>query len=389
VKRFVLAVCLVCSAVMLSAGDGVNFTTITSWNEALTMAKTTGKPIFLDAYTDWCGWCKVMDKETFSDPRVAEIMNASFVCVKMEMETGEGVDVAMKYRISSYPTFMFFTSGGQPTYRVLGYEPPDKWLVSLTNAKDPQQASKATGITQDMKLNFPEWHRVSFLKGSQRKFPDTAVSRSWFEAYANKYDEVAWGVLLRHDLGETWEKWALAHESEYAQRYGDEVDQLHNKLSQRYFMRAVQKKEPVWIESAVDVANVKTVDEKEYLRLRFTGMYGMRTQNWDMVGTTVKTMAEKADLASYVNDINEFSWSIYEKGAGVLGVNDAVYAMGLITKDPSSEWAHVDTYAALLYKAGRMDDAEREAIRAIEGGRAAGADVKETQALLEKIKAGK
>lgn len=388
-RGFVLAVCLLCSAAVLSAGDGVAFTSITSWNEALTLAKSTGKPIFLDAYTDWCGWCKVMDKETFSDAKVAEVMNASFVCVKMEMETGEGVDVAMKYRISSFPTFVFFTPDGVPTYRVSGYEPPDKWLVSLADAKDPAKRLNAPGVTPELKLNFPEWHRISFLKGSSRKFPDTAVSRSWFESYQNKYDEVAWGVLLRQDLGEQWEKWALDHEAEYASRYGYEVDQLHSKLSQRYFMRAVQKKDPRWIESAVDVAKTGSADEKAYLLLRYTGLYGQRVKEWDVVGRVAKDMADRPDFTNYANDINEFSWSIYEKGEGADALNNAIYAMGKITKDPSAEWAHVDTYAALLYKAGRTNEAQAAAERAIEGGRASGADVKETEALLEKIKAGK
>lgn len=388
-RLFTLAVCLGYAALTLSAADGVGFTTITSWDEALTLAKTTGKPIFLDAYTDWCGWCKVMDKETFSDAKVAEVMNASFVCVKMEMETGEGVDVAMKYRVSSYPTFMFFTPDGIPTYRVSGYEPPEKWLQSLSNAKDPSQRIKAPGITPTLKLKYPEWHRVSFLKGNTRKFPDTAVSRAWFEKYEDKYDEVAWGVLLRQDLGETWEKWALEHESEYASRYGDEVDQLHRKLSQRYFMRAVQKKDPTWIESAVDVAKTGSADQKMHLLLRYTGLYGQRVKDWDVVGRVAKDMADRPDIANYTSDINEFSWSIYEKGEGANALTNAIYAMEKITKDPSAEWAHLDTYAALLYKAGRINDALVAAERAIEGGRAAGADVKETEALLEKIKAGK
>ena len=86
------------SVISVSSANVVKFTKITLWSEALELAKASGKPIFLDAYTDWCGWCKVMDRETFSNAKVAEVMNASFVCVKMEMETGEGIDVAMKYR---------------------------------------------------------------------------------------------------------------------------------------------------------------------------------------------------------------------------------------------------------------------------------------------------
>lgn len=388
-RGVVLAVCLLCSAVMLSAGDGVAFTTITSWNEALILAKSTGKPIFLDAYTDWCGWCKVMDKETFSDPKVAKVMNASFVCVKMEMETGEGVDVAMKYRISSYPTFMVFTAEGIPTYRVSGYQPPEKWLVSLADAKDPSKRLKAPGVTPELKLNFPEWHRISFLKGSSRRFPDTAVSRAWFESYQNKYDEVAWGVLLRQDLGEEWEQWALAHESEYRSRYGDEVAQLRNKASQRYFNRAVALKDPSWLKKAIAIESDLPLEKQEHLMYRYNGLYGQRTGTWSMVGSTARSMADRMDYERHVDEINELSWSIYEKCSDKSVINDALYAMGKICQSSKAGWMMVDTHAALLYKAGRYTEARTEAERAIKGGKASGADVKETEALLVKIKAAK
>ncbi|MBK7412609.1 MAG: hypothetical protein IPI29_08660 [Ignavibacteria bacterium] len=138
-------------------------------------------------------------------------------------------------------------------------------------------------MTPELKLNFPEWHRISFLKGSSRRFPDTAVSRAWFESYQYKYDEVAWGVLLRQDLGEEWEQWALAHESEYRSRYGDEVAQLRNKASQRYFNRAVALKDPSWLKKAIAIESDLPLEKQEHLMYRYNGLYGQRTGTWSMV----------------------------------------------------------------------------------------------------------
>lgn len=388
-RGFVLAVCLVCSVAILSAGDGVTFTTITSWNEALALSKSTGKPIFLDAYTDWCGWCKVMDKETFSNAKVAKLMNASFVCVKMEMETGEGVDVAMKYRVSSFPTFIIFTPEGIPTYRVSGYQPPEKWLLSLADANDPAKRVNAPGVTPELKLNFPDWHRISFLKGSSRTFPDTAVSRAWFESYQDKYDEVAWGVLLRQDLGEKWEQWALDHESEYRSRYGNEVASLRSKVSQRYFNKAVALKDPSWLKKAIAVDADLPLEQQEHLMYRYNGLYGQRTETWSLVGSTVRSMVDRMDVERHTEEINELSWSVYEKCSDATVINDALYAMGKICDRSTASWMMIDTYASLLYKAGRYTEARTEAERAIKSGKASGADVKETEALLAKIKARK
>ena len=65
--------------------------TTTTWDNIKTIAAQEKKLIFIDAYTDWCIWCKVMDKETFSDPAVANFMNEKFVPVHYEMETGFGM----------------------------------------------------------------------------------------------------------------------------------------------------------------------------------------------------------------------------------------------------------------------------------------------------------
>ncbi len=60
-----------------------------SWEEAMKLNKQSPKKIFVDVYTDWCGWCKKMDATTFSDEKVASIMNKNFYCVKFDAEQKE------------------------------------------------------------------------------------------------------------------------------------------------------------------------------------------------------------------------------------------------------------------------------------------------------------
>lgn len=71
------------------AGEGpVNWIT---FEQAVEKSKTLKKPIFIDVYTTWCGWCKVMDKNTFSDPLVAKLLNEQFYAVKFDGEQKEDV----------------------------------------------------------------------------------------------------------------------------------------------------------------------------------------------------------------------------------------------------------------------------------------------------------
>ncbi len=71
------------STPMEEGGDAIKWYT---WEEAIAANKKTKKKIFVDIYTDWCGWCKRMDKTTFSDPEVAKYMDENFYCVKLDAE---------------------------------------------------------------------------------------------------------------------------------------------------------------------------------------------------------------------------------------------------------------------------------------------------------------
>ncbi len=75
-----------------------------SFEEALKKSKAEKRPVFIDVYTDWCGWCKVMDKNTFSDPAVAKLLNEKFYAVKFNGEQKEDV-------IFDGNTFKFVASG--------------------------------------------------------------------------------------------------------------------------------------------------------------------------------------------------------------------------------------------------------------------------------------
>jgi len=77
-----------------------------SWNEAAELAATEENPkkIFVDIYTDWCGWCKKMDKDTFQNAEVAAYMADNFYMVKLDGEGKEEIEFKGK-------TFKFIPSG--------------------------------------------------------------------------------------------------------------------------------------------------------------------------------------------------------------------------------------------------------------------------------------
>ncbi|MGE0590098.1 MAG: thioredoxin family protein [Cyclobacteriaceae bacterium] len=77
-----------------------------TFEEAVERSKTEKRKIFIDVYTDWCGWCKVMDKNTFSEPMIAKILNEEFYPVKFDAEQKEDI-------VFNGTTFKFVPSGNK------------------------------------------------------------------------------------------------------------------------------------------------------------------------------------------------------------------------------------------------------------------------------------
>lgn len=378
---------LIMSAVVVYA-EGVNFVAITSWSEALELSKKANKPIFLDAFTDWCGWCKVMDKETFSDPDVAAFMNAHFVNVKMEMETGEGVDVAMKYRISSFPTFKVFAVDGAPTYTFMGYQPPKDWLATLSLMTDASKSQRAKGVTPSLKLAYPDWHRGAYLKGKSKKIADAKTVQAWFDEQKDRMSEVAWCIINRYQLSETQQEWVMGREADYRELYGGEFDHVLQMRAQSVFGAAVANKDRALLEKASDLVARSAPDASESMRDRLLAMYYNRTGEWMELANAIERISLAADASA--DRINEFAWDMYQKCEDISALKKAAEAMKRTTVTlESAQWAFVDTYAALLYKTGQYDVAEQQAVRGIDMGNAVKEDVSSTEELLKNIRAAR
>lgn len=129
-----------------------------TWEQAVEKSKTQKKKIFVDVFTDWCGWCKVMDRNTFPDAEVAKLLNEDFYAVKFNAEqtadvvfnnvtfkyidTGGGRGVhqlaaALLNNQLSYPNFVFLDEEFKiipvfPGYQSLpGYRKPEEFHIFL------------------------------------------------------------------------------------------------------------------------------------------------------------------------------------------------------------------------------------------------------------------
>lgn len=101
---------------------------------AIKKAKSKNLPIMIDIYTDWCIWCKELDKNTYANEKVIETAK-KIVSVKLNPETSkEGEEIAKKYGVKGYPTILFINADGFVLENVGGYVEGEKFVPYMKNA---------------------------------------------------------------------------------------------------------------------------------------------------------------------------------------------------------------------------------------------------------------
>lgn len=92
-----------------------------TFQEALVKAKEENKLVFVDAYATWCGPCKMMKSQTFTDKKVIEFYNKHFINVAMDIEKGKGLKYAAPWGITHYPTLLYFNTSGEIIQNAIGF----------------------------------------------------------------------------------------------------------------------------------------------------------------------------------------------------------------------------------------------------------------------------
>lgn len=91
-----------------------------SLEDALKMAKAGRTLVFVDCYTTWCGPCKHMTEVVFPQEEVGDFFNQNFINIKIDMEKGDGPEIAKRYGIRAYPTFLILRPDGSVQHKILG-----------------------------------------------------------------------------------------------------------------------------------------------------------------------------------------------------------------------------------------------------------------------------
>lgn len=347
----------------------------------------------VDAYTDWCGPCKQMDKMMFHDnAEVAAVMNENFISYKIDCERDFGLVFSRKFKVAGYPTLLFFNSNGQLIDRQMGFEPVTASFVAdlrAVLALDPNDTYQYDAKMLDMP--WPDFYVQAFRDANNEnwKYPKDADPNAFLAAQEDLTSEMAWAVMSRfNNIDEKYLNYFKENYKTYKRKYKKETE---NKIQSHLFNEvavAASTSDEQRFKAALAEVPVYLPEDAEELAGWMMSYYYMQTKDWSNYASLMQKDIDAGDREISLNEINNTAWRIYLECEDQQIIKQAISWFNPYLND-MDDFNSMDTYASLLFKAGELEQSEKWAIKAIAVGEASGSDVSGTKDLLERITSGR
>ena len=362
---------------------GVAFNDST-WSELLQMAQEENKIIFMDAYTDWCGPCKKMSKEVFTDAEVAAYYNDHFINVKMNMEKGEGPGIAQKYQVMAYPTLLFFDGGGRVVHRAVGYHNTDTFMELGNAANDP--AKRLAGMDDryafgDRSADF--LYDYTFARAGAGDGSHVEIAEEYLKTQDDLDSERNLTFLFRF-TDDT--------QSELFDHFVKRKDKFVGLFGETPVARKIQYLIGTSVRDGEDGTALEQTERlyrkiyperADYLTSEYAMMYYLRAGD-----INAYTVAVEKHYDTYGTDdwesLNETAWNYFEFVEDKKDLKRAVkWAKKSVALDEN--YYNTDTLAALYFKMGKNKKALKTARHAITLAKASGESYDTTLEMIEYI----
>lgn len=340
-----------------------------SWAEVIQKAKKENKPIFVDAFAVWCGPCKWMAKTVFTNDTVADFYNTNFVNVKMDMEKGEGIELAKQWKIQAYPTLLYFSPEGDMIHRICGAYPANEFVLGGENALNPEKQFAQFVKKYENGNRDPE-----FLAQYVQLLAESCMgAKEEMEVYfATQKDEELtnernWNLtlMLVDDMNSRVFKHLENNKKIFEEKYGKEgVDEKVEHVYTTALMRQLYKKD----EAGYEKVKQELIARKNDMATKAVTASEMKNyeirKEWDKYANAAGKF-----VATYAMDdsqtLNSIAWTFYEQVKDPKQLKKAV-AWAKKSVSLSENPFNLDTYAHLLNATGNKKEAIAQQKRAIE-----------------------
>ena len=361
-----------------------------SIDKAIEKAQKTDKLIFVDAYTTWCGPCKWMAANMFTNDTVADFYNENFINLKLKMEKGDGKEFAKTHTIRFYPTLLFINEKGELVHKKVGtMRAPSDYVDLGKNANNPKE--NLLGMNQrftggEKSQEFMEKY-LSVLKSAYE--PTEEILNVYYAGLSEDQflNPETFDIVTSYNKSVDSKAitFILGHRDEVKSAFPEQVDKLLYINYQAWVMEQVSGKQ---------------VDRKE-MEKRMIAVKKLNIPGWQKIILTTdlkelqkeKRMEEfceiaAADVGEYFADdhgaLNNFAWILFENTDNKEYLLEAIkWTEIVIAKSPNP--GVMDTKANLLFKLERKKEAIKIQTEAIELGKKKGMSNKELKSYEETL----
>lgn len=359
-----------------------------NWSEVLEKAKKENKLVYLDCYTTWCGPCKWMEKNVFTNDTVADFYNTHFVNIEMDMEKGEGKELAKKYGIQAYPTMLYVNAQGEVIHRTCGSAPSQQFIQLGNDALNPEKQIAGSA----KKFNAGKTDAASALNYFTMLENGCQDSKSELTAYfANQKEEDLisrsnWNIIYNFSNDYSAPEFIYLEKNKEAFSKKYTADSVKRKISSVYInglTLSIRKKDDKNYELIKSKIQASGNPEAENIILDADMKLYSRDGKWDKYAEAAAQLVEKFAKEN-ANILNSIAWNFYENVSDKKMLEKAE-SWAKHAVELQDNYAYNDTYAAILYKLGKKEDAKKAASKAIEQAKQSGEAYAETEQLLKKI----
>jgi len=364
-------------------GQGIRFTQGT-WADALAKARLESKMVFLDAMTAWCGPCKMMAKEVFTDSAVGAFFNANFVSIKLDMERGEGIELSNRYKVWVYPTLLFVDHTGAVQHRTAGFQSVQAFLALGKTALNP-----STNLAS-LEHHYAAGNRrrefiLEYLEAKTAAYdPDAGhIANEYLKSEDDLGTPENMDILLRHvdDPYSRGFRFLIQNRSEFEEKYGKR--EVKVKI-ETVFESYLQRHPGLQLGEVQRLYGTVYPERGEELASRYRlDYYRQKNDPENFARTAIDHYARYP--SDDADELNEMAWLFAEEVTDPARLQTALAWVEKAISLYETHYTHY-THAKLLAKLGKKKAARSAAEHSLKLARAAGEDTLLVEEFLATLK---
>lgn len=391
-NTFFLVFTIICFISTAAQAQGIVFEK-GQWADILKKAADQNKPIFVDAYTTWCGPCKWMAKNTFTDEKVGAYFTENYLAYKMDMEKGEGPAFAQKHQVNAYPTLLYFDASGALVHKVVGGMDADNFVAASKDALNPTKQLASLIDKYESGHREKNFMNTYLETLSQSGNDISEVFKDYWSSLRDveKQSEPVLKLMATasnyfSNINGVYFTYFYTNKAAYQDVAGKEmVQELMNYAYNRAIYRYISNKDDKAIQKEIKKAIANYYPSKKNELGKQLKFYQLQNGTPPDAEKVNKARTAYFKVCTNANELNSAAWKVYTDEDDPKKVKEALIWIDRAISLQASYFC-LDTKASLLYKDKNYEAAQLCAQKALKAAKAENvSNTEDTLKLLKEI----